>query len=88
MARIMRGPLIFGSLSLKRQNHHNFGDWRDAREELIITESCGEGFMFGALLIMSLITIVNMRRGVLLHKLVFLEVCSSSLIYGICSANN
>ena len=31
--------------------------------------------MVGALLIMAGITVSNMRRGVLLHKLILLEVC-------------
>ena len=30
--------------------------------------------MLGALLIMAVITIANMRRGVLLHKMILLEV--------------
>lgn len=33
--------------------------------------------MIGALAIMAGITIANMRRGVLLHKLILLEVCRS-----------
>lgn len=36
--------------------------------------------MFGSLLIMAIITIVNMKRRVLLHKLILLEVCSSNPI--------
>ena len=31
--------------------------------------------MVGSLIIMSCITLANMRRGVLLHKLILLEVC-------------
>lgn len=55
------------------------GNWRsDENPEVYVVESWGEGFMFGALLIMSCITISNMRRGVLLHKLILLEVCSRS----------
>jgi hypothetical protein len=30
--------------------------------------------MFGALLMMVIITVVNMRRGILLHKVILLEV--------------
>ncbi|PNP41512.1 hypothetical protein TGAMA5MH_06613 [Trichoderma gamsii] len=37
-------------------------------------ESWSQGFMVGALLIMTAITLVNMRRGVLLHKLILLEL--------------
>lgn len=52
-----------------------FGDWRqEATQEQLVVESWGEGFMFGALLIMAFITIANMRRHVLLHKLILLEV--------------
>lgn len=53
----------------------NFGDWRDVDEaEAYIVESWGEGFMFGALLVMSVITVANMRRGVILHKMILCEV--------------
>ncbi|KAF2098752.1 hypothetical protein NA57DRAFT_75990 [Rhizodiscina lignyota] len=52
----------------------NFGDWRNTNTEGFIVEGWGEGCMFGALLIMSVITIANMRRGVLLHKLILLEL--------------
>jgi hypothetical protein len=36
--------------------------------------------MVGALMIMSCVTVANMRRGVLLHKLILLEVCHASLL--------
>jgi hypothetical protein len=32
--------------------------------------------MFGALLMMVIITVMNMRRGILLHKVILLEVSS------------
>lgn len=37
-------------------------------------EAWSQGMMVGALIIMAMITIANMRAGVLLHKLVLLEV--------------
>lgn len=40
----------------------------------LILEAWGQGFMVGALIIMSCITLSNMRRGVLLHKLILLEL--------------
>ncbi|KIW02365.1 uncharacterized protein PV09_06187 [Verruconis gallopava] len=40
-----------------------------------ILESWAQGFMVGALLIMAAITISNMRRGVVLHKLILIELC-------------
>ena len=52
------------------------GNWRDNLPiEAFIVESWSQGFMVGALLIMAGITVSNMRRGVLLHKLILLEVC-------------
>lgn len=36
--------------------------------------------MIGALVVMMGITIANMRKGVLLHKLILLEVCPSSTV--------
>ncbi|KAL6707031.1 hypothetical protein ACN47E_004783 [Coniothyrium glycines] len=36
--------------------------------EQLVLEAWAQGFMFGALMIMSFITLANMRRGVLLHK--------------------
>jgi hypothetical protein len=35
--------------------------------------------MFGALLMMIIITVVNMRRGILLHKVILLEVSGKFL---------
>jgi hypothetical protein len=40
----------------------------------LILEAWGQGFMVGALIIMMCITLANMRKGVLLHKLILLEV--------------
>jgi hypothetical protein len=51
------------------------GDWRaDATDEDFVLEGWSEGFMVGALVIMACITIANMRRKVLLHKLILIEV--------------
>ena len=40
----------------------------------LVLEGWAEGFMVGSLIILSCITIANMRHGVLLHKLILLEV--------------
>lgn len=37
-------------------------------------EAWSQGFMVGALIIMCGITLANMRRGILLHKLILIEV--------------
>lgn len=42
--------------------------------ESLVLEAWAEGYMIGSLIIMSCITLANMRRGVLLHKLILLEV--------------
>ncbi|KAF1844581.1 uncharacterized protein K460DRAFT_404870 [Cucurbitaria berberidis CBS 394.84] len=42
-------------------------------DELIL-EAWAQGYLVGSLVIMSFITLANMRRGVLLHKLILLEL--------------
>ncbi|RMD43080.1 hypothetical protein DV735_g2043, partial [Chaetothyriales sp. CBS 134920] len=50
------------------------GDWRaNASSEDLILEGWSQGFLVGSLIIMAAITIANMRRRVLLHKLILLE---------------
>lgn len=43
----------------------------------LILEAWSQGYMVGSLIIMGAITLANMRRGVLLHKLILLEVLQS-----------
>lgn len=65
------------NLQLYRRQNNTFGDWRDVgNPEAYIVEGWGEGFMLGALLIMAVITVANMRKGILLHKMILLEVYS------------
>jgi hypothetical protein len=60
---------------LVRRNNTIDNDWRQfASDEDLVIESWSQGFMVGALLIMAFITVANMRRGVLLHKLILVEV--------------
>jgi hypothetical protein len=40
----------------------------------LILEAWAQGYMVGSLIILSCITFANMRKGVLLHKLILLEV--------------
>jgi hypothetical protein len=62
--------------SLVRRNASFDGHWRDnATPEGYIVESWSEGVMVGALMIMACITVANMRKGVILHKLILFEVC-------------
>ena len=40
----------------------------------VTLESWAQGFMVGSLIMMSCVTVANMRRKVLLHKLILVEV--------------
>lgn len=76
MAPILTMRRTFIPADLDRRNRETFGNWRDGIDiESLIVESWGQGFMLGSLMLISLITVVNMRRGVVLHKLILLEVC-------------
>jgi hypothetical protein len=52
---------------IRRPVHHTEG---------LILESWAQGFMVGALVFMACVTVANMRRKVLLHKLILAEVGS------------
>lgn len=79
MAPLQQPDLNLGQLpSIARRNASFDGHWRDAATpEGYILESWSEGFMVGALIIMACITVANMRKGVILHKLILFEVCLS-----------
>jgi hypothetical protein len=47
---------------------------RPTNPDALITEAWGQGLMVGSLVLMSAITIANMRRRVILHKLILAEV--------------
>lgn len=40
----------------------------------LVLEAWGQGLMVGSLLIMAVVTLSNMKRHILLHKLIFAEV--------------
>ena len=44
----------------------------------VILEAWSQGFLVGGLIVLIMITVANMRRGVLLHKLILIEVSSVS----------
>src|SRR5690348_16104805 len=55
----------------------NINSWRaHANAEDFVVESWSEGFIVGALIIMACITVANMRKGILLHKLILSEACN------------
>lgn len=67
--------LTIPSHPVRRAEQENSGGWRNnASDDTLILEAWSEGCMVGALMIMSFVTISNMRRGVLLHKLILLEL--------------
>lgn len=43
----------------------------------LVLSAWAQGFMSGAIVIMACITIANMRKGVLLHKLILIEVLTA-----------
>ncbi|KAH1612255.1 hypothetical protein KXX21_002816 [Aspergillus fumigatus] len=47
---------------------------RPANPDILIVEAWGQGFMVGALILMITITAANMKRGVLLHKMIVAEL--------------
>jgi len=61
--------------AVRHTNETFQGGWRaNIQSSSLILEAWGEGFTVGSLVIMACVTVVNMRRGVLLHKLILLEV--------------
>ena len=67
-------PPLTSNLYLVRRTDFN-GSWRkDITPSALTLESWGQGFMAGALIIMACTTVANMKIGVLLHKLILLEV--------------
>ncbi|GAM86362.1 hypothetical protein ANO11243_043760 [Dothideomycetidae sp. 11243] len=56
---------------------HN--DARPSNPDQLALEAWAEGYMLGSLTIMAAITLVNMRRGVLLHKLILIELLFGTL---------
>ena len=51
-------------------------DWDKPDTPLALTlEAWSQGVVIGALVIMACITAANMRKKVLLHKLILIEVC-------------
>ncbi|KAI9923322.1 hypothetical protein MW887_003723, partial [Aspergillus wentii] len=64
-------------MSSKFVHHHTPSVPRSKRPtdpDGLVTEAWGQGFMVGALIIMLAITLANMKRHVLLHKLIVVEV--------------
>lgn len=70
--------LHYGGHTLLRRDELDNPNDRPSDPNGLVLEAWAQGFMIGALIIMSCITLANMRRGVLLHKLILLEVCSRS----------
>lgn len=49
---------------------------RPTEPEALVLEAWGQGMMVGALVVMAALTIANMRKGVLLHKLILAEAAA------------
>ena len=50
---------------------------KPSETRMVVLEAWSQGFMVGALIIMCGITLANLRKGVLLHKLILIEVRKS-----------
>jgi hypothetical protein len=50
---------------------------RPTEPEALVLEAWGQGMMVGALVVMAALTIANMQKGVMLHKLILAEVSFS-----------
>lgn len=61
----------------KRLDEQGDPSQRPTNADGLVLEAWAEGFMVGSLIIMTCITVANMRRGVLLHKLILVEVRKS-----------
>lgn len=48
---------------------------RPTNPDGLVLEAWGQGLMVGSLLVMAAITVCNMRKNILLHKLILAEVC-------------
>lgn len=57
------------------ERRHFIAPGKPSEPDALILEAWAQGYMVGSLVIMGAITIANMRRGVILHKLILLEVC-------------
>jgi len=49
---------------------------RPTNPDGLVLEAWGQGFMLGSLLIMAAVTVCNMKKHILLHKLILAEVDS------------
>ncbi|KIW63787.1 hypothetical protein PV04_08759 [Phialophora macrospora] len=68
-------PLIEHVLhTLTRRDEPDNPEDRPTDPNGLVLEAWAQGYMVGSLIIMSCITLANMRRGVLLHKLILLEL--------------
>ncbi|PGH11579.1 hypothetical protein AJ80_07049 [Polytolypa hystricis UAMH7299] len=61
-------------LPLARREEANFIHRPDDNPDGLVLESWAQGFMVGTLVFMTAITVANMRRKVLLHKLILAEL--------------
>ena len=62
-------PLLLNRLLVRRD-----GVEKPTRPSSLVLEAWAQGYMVGSLIIMAAITVANMKKGVLLHRLILLEV--------------
>jgi hypothetical protein len=60
-----RGRMVENAANMTGQGTLEFDNWEPIE---LILEGWAQGLLVGSLVILSFITLANMRRGVLLHK--------------------
>lgn len=55
---------------------------KPSRPDSLVLEAWAQGYMVGSLVILAAVTIANMRKGVILHKLILIEVRGHVLLQG------
>ena len=71
-------PVRFNPEDMSFAKRETRGPGKITDPDGLVLEAWAQGFMVGSLIIMACITIANMRRGVLLHKLILIEVSKPS----------
>lgn len=58
--------------ALERREAENTG--KPTNPDGLVLEAWAQGYMVGSLIIMAAVAVANMRKGVILHKLILIEV--------------
>lgn len=65
-------PPTSNFFALQRRETENTG--KPTNPDGLVLEAWAQGYMVGSLIIMAAVAVANMRKGVILHKLILIEV--------------